>query len=247
MLSKEHLFIPDWYNRGIFTISDILDDNGCIMTLDELERIYKITDRNFLRYLSVKSTCKQFLKENNYGKSNLTRPNFPNHIKILYLSNRGTRDFHNYVNRDKKNTHPMKGKWSSDLNVQIDNQTWRNIFKIGFYTVNDNTLIWFQLRIIYRLLGTGYHLNKLGLTPTSLCRKCSVNPETLIHMFIECPTVASFWGEIKNHVARTMNFNLHITTLDIILGHLLMHQNNTPINALILVTKNTYLMLLQII
>ena len=56
-------------------------------------------------------------------------------------------------------------------------------------------------------------------------------------MFTECPVVASFWGDIKNHVTRTTNFNLTITTLDIILGYLIMQQNNNPINALILVTK----------
>ena len=131
-----------------------------------------------MRYLSVKSTCKQFLKENDLKKSYLTRPNFPNHIKILYLSNKGTRDFHNYVNRDMKNTHSMKEKWNSDLNVQIDNQTWQNIFKVCFYTVNDNSLIWFQLRVIYRILGTGYHLNKLGL-PQMSC--CSRNFNTHVH------------------------------------------------------------------
>ena len=161
-LSKEHLFIPDWYNKGIVFISDILDSqNGSdIMPLEKLETLYGITEKKFLHYLRVKGLCKQFLKNNNYNKNNFIRPNIPNHIKILYNSNKGARDLYKYAYNNRSNTHSMKEKWNLDLNISIDNQTWRDIFKTCYFTTHDNSLIWFQLRIIYRIHGTNYYLNK---------------------------------------------------------------------------------------
>ena len=130
----------------------------------------------------------------------------------------------------------MKEKWNSDLTVFIDNQTWKSIFNTCYFTAHDNSLIWFQLRIIYQILGTGYYLYKIGLSPTPLCRKCTNNPETLMHLFDECPVVATFWTKIQEHVERKINLNL-TTNFDILLGHLLSHQSKSPINILILLTK----------
>ena len=42
-------------------------------------------------------------------------------------------------------------------------------FLICFKTLNNNRLIWFQLKVIYRILGTQRYLNKLGLNDTLCC------------------------------------------------------------------------------
>ena len=137
-----------------------------IISLGTLKSRYRIDETNFLHYLRVKGLCKQFLKNNSYVSSNLSRPNGPNHIKILYRTNKGERDLYKYAFTNRKNTHSMKEKCNSDLTVSIDNRPWKSIFNTCYFTTHDNCVIWFQLRIIYRILGTGHYLYKIGIIPT---------------------------------------------------------------------------------
>ena len=86
----------------IRSISDVLDDNGQFRSLDTMTKSFNLRNINFLHYLRVKSICNQLLKETNFQHNNVSRPNIPNHIKILYRSDKGARDFYKYVNKYKK-------------------------------------------------------------------------------------------------------------------------------------------------
>ena len=88
-----------------------------------MTKSYNLRNINFLHYLRVKSICNQLLKETNFQHNNVSRPNIPNHIKILYRSDKGTRDFYKYVNKYQKNNHLMKLKWNVDLYLNIDEST----------------------------------------------------------------------------------------------------------------------------
>ena len=48
----------------------------------------------------------------------------------------------------------IKSKWNNIFSVEIDNNTWKIVFKACFKILSDNNLIWFQYRIIHRILGT---------------------------------------------------------------------------------------------
>ena len=242
-LSDETFYISQWYSKGIRSISDVLDDNGQFRSLDTMKNLYNLRNINFLHYLRVKGICNQLLKETNFQHNNVFRPNIPNHIKILYRSDKGARDFYKYVNKYKKNNHSMKLKWNIDLYLNIDESTWSDIFKVCFNTINDNSLVWFQLRIIYRILGTNHYLNKIGASSSSLCRKCNNAPETLMHIFTECPITVTLWENIKMYVKEKINCQLTLNNLDIMLGYLLSDQNRSPINILLILTKNIFLTL----
>ena len=58
-----------------------------------------------------------------------------------------------------------------------------------------------------------------------------------MHLFVDCPVVRAFWKKLQEYVKSHLNFGLILSNFDIILGHLLSHQNKTPVNALILLTK----------
>ena len=140
-LSNETFCISHWYKNGIQSISDVLDDNGKFMSLDTMKNLYSLREINFLHYLRVKSICNELLKRSNFQYINFSRPYIPNHVKILYRSNKGARDFYKYVNKITKNNHSMKAKWNVDLSFKIDEPSWCDIFKVCFNTTNDNSLV----------------------------------------------------------------------------------------------------------
>ena len=47
-----NLYVNNWYNKGIKTIGDILDDNGNFYTFDQLKEIYRVRG-TFLNYENI--------------------------------------------------------------------------------------------------------------------------------------------------------------------------------------------------
>ena len=66
--------------------------------------------------------------------------------------------------------------------------------------------------------------------------------ETIVHMFVECD-VKEFWNVIEKFIHQTVKLKLTFHCFDILFGYLLPGEDKVPINALILVTKNTFLTL----
>ena len=56
------MFFPNWFDKGITTVSDVLNSDGLIKTLDELKKDFSIDKINPLHYLRVQQNVKKFLK-----------------------------------------------------------------------------------------------------------------------------------------------------------------------------------------
>ena len=72
----------------------------------------------------------------------------------------------------------MKIKWNMEPAVSLDKETWQITFKILFNSISSNELKWFQMKILYRILGTRQYLTKLGIYEESTCKRCKTE-ETL--------------------------------------------------------------------
>ena len=83
-------------------------------------------------------------------------------------------------------------KWQGDLNYMFEQSHWNKIFKICFEVIKDNNIIWFQYRLIHRILESIENDNK--------CHFCNVSSETLIHLFYSCPKVKLLWQQVENWV-----------------------------------------------
>ena len=65
-----------------------------------------------------------------------------------------------------------RAKWNNDLDIDIDNKTWRRVFYLIFNVEQDNNLIWFQYKLIHRILGTNSQLYKMSIEKSDKCRLC---------------------------------------------------------------------------
>ena len=77
----------------------------------------------------------------------------------------------------------------------------------------------------------------MNKSPSPNCLFCGDSPETLIHLFCQCPKVASFWAEVEDWVTSETTFPTNFTPSEIILGYL-KDENFLPINVIIILTKN---------
>ena len=233
----EDMYLPKWYEKGIITIADVTDHSGSVLEIDILKRDYGIEVINPLHYIRVKQNVKEFLKKFSFRPlGGIEKPFIPFFIKILFQSKKGAGVFNTLIKKDVENKHIMKEKWEGDLDIKLNDVTWKNIFICCYKTLCNNTIIWFQTKLLYRILATRSYLYKINITDNDKCLDCG-EKETILHMFVECNNVKNFWSLIEQNIYKTLKIKLTLNKFDIIFGYHPNGQNRIPVNAIILITK----------
>ena len=230
--------ISQLYHKGIISPIDIIGSNGNLMTKENIALNFSV-NVDFLTYHRTTVSLKKYLKSQVPLGQNFQRPYCHNHIKVLCKSQKGSRDFYNILNTNKTITRGDRcsQKWEADLNIQIDLNTWKNIHKICFFSLKDNYFIWFQYKIIYRILGTKHYLHKIQTSNTSSCGLCQENEETLYHLFVSCKNSSSFWNDIKIWIKQTLRIELILNPSTKMFGNFELETPNVLVNVISMTAK----------
>jgi hypothetical protein len=243
-ISDSDYFIDPLYKLGATYIEDLLTPEGKVMNFEEVKTAYKINNLNFLAFFKLRKLLNKYL--NNYTTLLLSpdhiipRPFIPHEIQQIYTENKQTKYLYNLYLYDV-NTRidtDLIQKWNHLLNINLNNENWQIIFRICFFLVKDNSLIWFQYKIINHILGVRDYLYKIKIHQTNACRLCNNSPETLLHLFYQCPIVSSFWITITNWLSTKINLNITFDPLTVLLGYFLTDRNFHPTNCLLIVAKS---------
>ena len=236
-MSCHEMFIPNWFEKGITAVSDVLNLDGSIKTLDEVKQKYSINSINPLHYLRVQQNVKKFLKKYKpVVDFNVQRPFIPFYILPIWKNNKGVGAFYKLLLQKEKNNHNMKQKWQFELDINIDDKMWMSIFNVCFNSLDNNSLQWFQLKLIYRILPTKAYLRKINIVDTAECSYCQES-ETILHMFVECNRIVEFWNEIEELICQIIGFQIKLSAFDKMFGYQNRDRNKIPLNLILLVTK----------
>ena len=236
-------FFPDWYKKGVYLVGDIISPDGNILTIEEIK--YKFNfNPNILNYYSIKVKIQDFMSRHKLsGNWTLEKPTYPFHLDVLFRSKKGCKKFYDiYNDLGTQNDNPIcETMWSklvSNENLEITlKERWESIYKICFYSVLDNNLIWFQYRVLFKILGTKDYLKKLKLNMNSQCLFCKQYEENLEHLFCKCGEVIKLWENVRQWISNKLGFNLIITKLVKILGYLTNDENFWALNLILMVTR----------
>ena len=238
-ISKMELNLPNWSKHGISYVGDLLHSNGNFISQKDLEQKYTLLKTNFLEYLRVKICVELYLKRyREEGPLLFYQPCLPKQIASLFGHSQGSKHFYKLLNKTCADM-SFKTAWNNELNINIDEDTWQKAFKICFKLIQDNGLIWFQYRILHRILGTQKLLSKIGKTSTPKCLLCKSHPESIIHLFSLCPCTINFWDRVKVWIESRTGITLNLGPLEHILGYQ-QTDNFLSINVIILAVK-TYI------
>ena len=100
------------------------------------------------------------------------------------------------MNKPRKN----ELKWCLELDIVQNNDFWKQVYKICFFAINDNEYIWFQYRILYRILGVNELLVKMENAENDKCRLCHCHVETITHLFSECTVTKALWNNVMSWI-----------------------------------------------
>ena len=144
--------------------------------------------------------------------SNVQRPFIPFYILPVWKNNKGVGAFYKLLLQKEKNNHNIKQKWQFELDMSIDDKMWMSIFNVCFNSLDNNSLQWFQLKLIYRIFPTKEYLKKINIVNTAECSYCQES-ETILHMFVACNRVVEFWKEIEELYIKSLVFRLNFQLL----------------------------------
>ena len=153
------------------------------------------------------------------------------------LTRNTTKGYYQILFETQQNNHSSKEKWEIELGIKINKEAWRHIYQICHRTIKDNTYKWFQLRILYRILGTRSYLTKVNLSEDPHCPRCQNEIETIHHLLIACPSVQDFWKALSEYIKNKVNSTLKFTPFNIIFGYTLKESCQQPINTILMVAK----------
>ena len=232
-ISTSSIYIPQWFNKGITTIADLTNSENQIKTQTDIINHYKVQPIDFLTFHRLSSQVKHYLSRNNITFTTISRPLLPFQLKPIIVNVPKYKKVFYYKLSNPDRFTFGNNKWNDDLNLNIDQNTWKLIYKACFDTIHDNYLIWHQYKIITRILGCKSLLYKIKISDNKLCSLCSLQEETLIHLFCNCHITISFWNTVIDWITNLTNKRIVLDNQTIILGYLHKDNNNIPINTLL--------------
>ena len=126
------------------------------------------------------------------------RSQISRHIAFVLSNKEKAKGYYKVLNEKSENIIcTLHQKWQGDLNYTFEESQW---YKICFKVIKDNNIIWFQYRLIHRILGTCSLLHKMSIENDNKCHFCNVSSEILIHLFYLCPKVKLLWQQVENWV-----------------------------------------------
>jgi len=166
-------------------------------------------------------------------------PFIPYPFQIYYNMNKGSKIYYQMFNRpSEQEIIPCQTKWNRELQINLDKGNWKIIFNIVHQTKIQSNLIWFQYRILHRILGTKKLLVQMNISDDSMCSFCKKQEETIIHLFTQCQIVQKFWSELKDHIYAKTNILCSFDIVTIILGYLLKNNWAISLNSIIIKAKH---------
>ena len=101
-------------------------------------------------------------------------PIIPKYLEILCKDKKGSRALYDIFLNNITSIPKSENKWELLLNLGYD-LNWKKIYQNIFNFTNDTKLIWFQYRIIHRILATNKYLHAIKIKNDPLCSFCSID------------------------------------------------------------------------
>ena len=125
----------DWYCKGIKTIGDITDTDLNILSINTLVHKYTVQPIDFLTFHRIKSgTISILALFQTFNKYSYNQPYLPLYLQIILKDCKGVKTIYNTL-ASQNMVKFSSPKWNRDLNMLVDNDTWKIVFNKCFFTI----------------------------------------------------------------------------------------------------------------
>ena len=211
---KNVIYINEWVNQDILKVKDIAELNGHELNFLDYEsfrrKFVNIQNTNFLLYTGIVQAIRAFWQKiKNYNIPKKDRKVIFFHL-VLEAVKEGNQKVRDSLDLDVEPP-TSTVKW----NNLFPNINWKVIFKKCNLTTKDTQLLWFQFRVLHRILPTERYLHICKIKESPNCRRCG-EEESIIHLLYDCEFAQRFWVNLGNalrnncHNCARLSFSLEL-------------------------------------
>lgn len=229
----ENFYIKQWYEKGIRNKTDLITENGTFYDFNEFKTVYNIrgTVLDFHGLLgripnswkNILNNNAQICAETKYSVVS-SKP-----VKLLLKDKKGCRKIYETLIKSENST---QDRWQRDLG-EISKEE-RSKYNEALNDIKEVKLKDFQFKINNKILATNSFLCKINKIDNNKCSFCEQEPETIKHLFVDCPKVKEFWESVKCWLQTHGNLNLNITDKALIFAW---QKEKSLINQVIIIAK----------
>jgi hypothetical protein len=133
-------------------------------------------------------------------------------LKYLIKKKKGTKEIYNTYLSLHLNFQPKcESKWNKELKFPQEFD-WKLCYRNIYSVTKDAKLIWFNLRVIHRILGTNKYLFLSKIKSNNLCSFCHLEAESIVHILFNCSKVLPMWSLLQDQIlektGKTFKFDL---------------------------------------
>ena len=179
-----------WIRKGIFSISDIVQENGEFIGADRLP-----DGLNWLDYVSLKnaipSSWKELLKGNVMGDC---QPQL--YTEIVGLA-KISKALYTKLVTDKSLWEKYANRWKMNELTDLDQELYQKSFSTIDLITKNTKLRDFQYRTLLKKLVFQSDLYNWGKVESPNCKFCDLAVENFCHLFLECTHTTPIWQAIN--------------------------------------------------
>ncbi len=82
----------------------------------------------------------------------------------------------------------------------VDNLNWGNIWNLPYKYLLTNKVREVSFKIIHRYYPAKQYLLRFKLDICVNCSLCGICPETMVHLFWQCPYTITFWKDLSRYI-----------------------------------------------
>ena len=208
-------FRVSWYQKGYKKLSDILDEDGHLLSNVILNnRGLKI---NFLDYEKLRHDISKIILPHN--RNNMAGPYLPIVLFEIGHNTKGCAKTYNLLMNFNDNiVQDTQRKWEEILNDDIP----YNIVKRAFHNLHRMKegpfTKYLQFKVLHNRIFTNKKLYDIGLIDNSACPYCNEPEETMEHALIYCNMVVEFWNDLERWLRRHIDNSIIISNIEKIMG-----------------------------
>jgi hypothetical protein len=120
----------------------------------------------------------------------------------------------------RNTTNYIKPKWEEELNIEITNETWLNVFETQLNSTNSITWREFCWKNVIHFFITPKLKSKQTDSQHPCCRECGLSRADHTHIFWSCPAIETYWGEIRSNIGKIMGFDIEQTLISLLLDEI---------------------------
>lgn len=211
--TKRFFYYPEWYDRGITTLSDLDRGYNFVKSFEDLVIEYDISIKDRRKYNSL---MKGILMDWFYNPITVDDNIHEKIVESLFEGSKVTKHAYNTL-KTYESPGDIELYWFDILEVEgeID---WANIHDNNFRCTIETQLRSFYFKIFHRAICTNKFLHKIGKIESPLCFFCNGASESLVHLFCDCDNILNLWDSLSAFIEKKTNENYKFSKFEKMFG-----------------------------